>query len=341
MLRLTGATVRYGDVTALDRVDLEVADGERLTLLGPSGSGKTTLLRAVAGLEPLSSGTIAWDGHDLAGVPPHARGFGLMFQEYVLFPHHDVAGNVAFGLRMRGDPSREIARRVDEVLALVGLAGYGARRINELSGGEQQRIALARALAPEPRLLMLDEPLGALDRALRSRLTDELAALFAELRLTILYVTHDQEEALALGDRVAVMRAGGLEAIDRPEALWRHPPTEFVAEFLGMANVCTARVVDGTAVTPWGPVALPEGVPDGEHRLLLRPEAFRRVPSGPICGTVAARAFRGDRVHLRVGVDGAPDLIIHADWPETPGVGDQVCVDVAPPGVVVLGEPRR
>ena len=356
MLRLDGATVRYGRLTALDGVDLTVADGEKLALLGPSGSGKTTLLRAVAGLEPLSAGTISWDGRDLAGVPVHARGFGLMFQEYVLFPHRDVAGNVGFGLRMRGDSPRRIAARVDEVLALVGLAGYGGRRITELSGGEQQRVALARALAPEPRLMLLDEPLGALDRALRSRLTDELADLFARLGLTIIYVTHDQEEALAVGDRVAVMRDGRVEAIDRPEALWRRPPTESVARFLGLANVCRATVgADGRARTPWGPVRLARDVPAGDRRLLLRPGAFFAAPGGPICCTVTARAFRRDLVHLRLAVDGSaaaepasgapaapvPELAVHADWPAVPALGERLCVDIAPHGIVVLDEGPR
>jgi thiamine transport system ATP-binding protein len=337
MLRLDGVVVRYGVIDALAGVDLAVADGERVSLLGPSGSGKTTLLRAVAGLEPLAAGTISWDGRDLAATPPHARGFGLMFQEYVLFPHRDVAGNVGFGLRMRGDRPVQIAARVDEVLALVGLTGYGQRRVSELSGGEQQRVALARALAPSPRLLMLDEPLGALDRALRSQLIDELGELFARLGLTILYVTHDQEEALALGDRVAVMRGGRIEAVDRPEALWRRPPNEFVARFLGLANICRANVDGGgRAATPWGVVQAPPATAAGERTLLLRPEGFVPAAEGSICGVVTARAFRGQAVHLRLAVEGGPDLVIHADWPSVPPIGERLCVDVAPDAVVAL-----
>jgi thiamine transport system ATP-binding protein len=338
MLRLDGVAVHYGEIEALAGVDLVVADGERVALLGPSGSGKSTLLRAVAGLEPLAAGTISWNGGDLAGTPPHARGFGLMFQEYVLFPHHDVAGNVGFGLRIRGDAPAQLRARVEEVLAMVGLAGYGQRRMTELSGGEQQRVALARALAPRPQLLMLDEPLGALDRALRTRLIDELGELFVRLELTILYVTHDQEEALALGDRVAVMQAGRIEAVDLPEALWQRPPSEFVARFLGLDNICSATVDDhGRATTPWGAVAAPRGTPAGEHRLLLRPEGFARSEDGPICGVVSARAFRGQSVHLRLAVAGAPELVVHADWPAVPRIGEPVCIDIAPAGVLVIG----
>ena len=180
-----------------------------MTVLGPSGSGKTTLLRVIAGLQRPDAGRVLLDGRDLEGIPPHRRGIGLVFQDHALFPHRDVSGNVSFGLRMRGDPPEAVAARTAEVLDLVGLAGFEHRSIGTLSGGEQQRVALARALAPEPRVLLLDEPLGSLDRRLRDRLLDDLARVFDELGLTAVYVTHDQTEAFALGDRVAVMRAGG------------------------------------------------------------------------------------------------------------------------------------
>jgi thiamine transport system ATP-binding protein len=336
MLCLEGVSVSYGPVPALVRADLEVAQKERLTLLGPSGSGKSTLLRAVAGLEPLAAGRISWRGDDLAGVAPHRRGFGLMFQDYVLFPHQDVTQNVGFGLRMRRQPRAAIERRVAEVLEMVGLTGYGRRRTDELSGGEQQRVALARALAPSPELLMLDEPLGALDRALRRRLTEELAELFDRLGLTILYVTHDQEEALALGERVAVLRDGRIEAVQPAEELWRRPATEFVARFLGLANLCLAQVADGWATTPWGRVPAPAGLADGSHRLLLRPEGFEPAPNGPICGVIEARHFRGERFHLRLVVEGAEPLVVHADWPSVPPVGTRLCLEIARAAVVVL-----
>ena len=197
-LAVDGASVGFDGTTVLDDIDLTVTPGEVVVLLGPSGCGKTTLLRAVAGLEPTVAGTISWGGEDLAGVPPHERGFGLMFQEQVLFPHRDVAGNVGFGLRMAGMPEVLRAERVGRVLDLVGLSGYGQRSVATLSGGEAQRVALARSLAPGPRLLMLDEPLGSLDRALRDRLVDELGLLLRRLGQAAIHVTHDHDEAFAL-----------------------------------------------------------------------------------------------------------------------------------------------
>jgi thiamine transport system ATP-binding protein len=234
VLTVDGAIVRFDEHAALDGVDLSVHDGEIVAVLGPSGSGKSTLLRAIAGLEPLAAGTIAWDGTDLAGTPPHKRRFGLMFQDYALFPHKDVAGNVAFGLRMQGRAAADLERRVAEVLALVDLEGFEHRSVTTLSGGEQQRVALARALAPEPRLLMLDEPLGALDRTLRERLTVDLEQLLHRLGMTSIYVTHDHAEARAIGDQLVVMRAGRVEQIGTPDDVVAHPANEFVAEFVGL-----------------------------------------------------------------------------------------------------------
>jgi thiamine transport system ATP-binding protein len=234
VLTVDGATVRFGEYAALDGVDLSVHDGEIVAVLGPSGSGKSTLLRAIAGLEPLAAGTIAWDGTHLAGTPPHKRRFGLMFQDYALFPHKDVAGNVGFGLRMQGHAQPDVERRVTEVLALVDLEGFEHRSVTTLSGGEQQRVALARALAPEPRLLMLDEPLGALDRTLRERLTVDLEQLLHRLGMTSIYVTHDHAEARAIGDQLVVMRAGRVEQIGTPDDVVAHPANEFVAEFVGL-----------------------------------------------------------------------------------------------------------
>ena len=208
MLRVDSVTVAFDGEKAVDAASLDVADGEIVTVLGPSGSGKTTLLRVIAGLQVPDGGRVLLDGIDLAGVPPHRRGVGLVFQDHALFPHRDVFGNVAFGLRMRGDSPDMIESRTAELLALVGLAGLEGRSVGTLSGGEQQRVALARALAPEPRILLLDEPLGSLDRRLRDRLLDDLELLFDELAVTAVYVTHDQTEAFTLGDRVAVMRDG-------------------------------------------------------------------------------------------------------------------------------------
>jgi thiamine transport system ATP-binding protein len=232
VLALHSITVRYGDTVAVDDVDLTVEKGSTVCVLGPSGGGKSTLLRVVTGLVRPDAGRVTWDGEDITDVPTHRRGFGLMFQDHALFPHRDVAANVGFGLRMQGWRRDTIATRVDELLSLVGLAGYGPRAVDELSGGEQQRVALVRALAPEPRMLLLDEPLGSLDRVLRDRLLDELPSLFERLGTTVLYVTHDQDEARAIADRVAVMRAGQIAQVGTPAEVWQHPADEFVAEFV-------------------------------------------------------------------------------------------------------------
>ena len=236
------ATVRYGDAVALDDVSLEVEPGEIVAVVGPSGSGKSTLLRAVAGLEPLAAGRVVVGGRDLAGVPTHRRGVGLMFQDHGLFTHLNVADNVAYGLKVAGVGVRERRRRALDLLDLVGLSGFDGRRVDQLSGGEAQRVALARALAPAPRLLMLDEPLGSLDRALRHQLVGELRRLLTDLGQTALHVTHDQAEAFALADRVAVIERGGLAAIGRPAELWADPGSGFVARFLGHPNIWTVTV---------------------------------------------------------------------------------------------------
>ena len=237
-LSLRGLRVVYrgarggAPVTAVDGVDLDVARGQTVALLGASGCGKSSLLRAVAGLEDLAGGTIAWDGRDVVRVPVHKRGFGLMFQDGQLFPFRDVAGNVAYGLT--GVPRPERRARVEEMLELVGLPGYGPRDVTTLSGGQAQRVALARSLAPEPRLLLLDEPLSALDRALREQLVVDLRDILTRQGTTALYVTHDHGEARAVADRVGVMEAGRLLRIDAPEALWANPGGEAVARFLGL-----------------------------------------------------------------------------------------------------------
>jgi thiamine transport system ATP-binding protein len=234
MLRVEGVSVRFGDTEALAGVTLEVARGEVVAVLGPSGSGKSTLLRVVAGLQRPDTGRVLLDGADLSGTPPHERGIGFVFQDQALFHHRDVFGNVAFGLRMRGDDSESIEGRVRNLLELVGLSGLERRAVATLSGGEQQRVALARALAPEPRVLLLDEPLGSLDRRLRDRLLVDLEQMFDALGVTALYVTHEQAEAFALGDRVAIMRAGRVVQEGTPDELWERPVDEDVARFLGL-----------------------------------------------------------------------------------------------------------
>lgn len=296
---------------AVDSVSLNLHAGEILCLLGPSGCGKTTLLRVIAGLELPDSGTVRFDGRDMAGVPPHERGFGMMFQDFALFPHRNVFDNVAFGLRMRGRSREEIAARVGSMLATVDLAGFGQREIGQLSGGEQQRVALARALAPGPRLLMLDEPLGALDRALRERLMLDVRAILKGLGVTAVYVTHDQAEAFAVADRLAVMNAGRIEQLGAPTVVYDRPATPFVARFLGFENLLPGQVdASGNVVTVAGRFRLTQ-IPSGRDVTLLikpglGPEAIAVAAGGEantIEGVIDATAFRG-RFHqlwLRVG----------------------------------------
>jgi thiamine transport system ATP-binding protein len=315
MLSVRGARrVFPGGTVALDGADLTVPAGTVMSVLGPSGCGKTTLLRIIAGLDMPDAGTVAWDGTDLAGVPAHRRGFGMVFQDYALFPHRDVAANVAFGLRMQHLDRAEIRNRVTGCLSLVGLAGYERRHITQLSGGEQQRVALARALAPRPRLLLLDEPLGSLDRGLRERLAVDLRRICTEVGVTAVHVTHDQEEGFAIGDRVAIMAAGRVLQTGTPEAVWAAPASETVARFLGFANI-----LDG---------------PDG--RVLIRPDAFTPDPNGCVSGTVTRRTFRGDHVLLDVACPSGATLEVAARWTPLPDVGARVRLSVDPSGVIPL-----
>lgn len=333
-LRLDGVGVAYGSRVALRPLDASVAGGSIVAVLGPSGSGKSSLLRVVAGLEPPTGGRITLDGRDITRVPAHERGIGLMFQDFALFPHRDVAGNVGFGLRMRGDDAAAIARRVAEVLELVGLPGAERRSVSALSGGEQQRVALARALAPEPRVLMLDEPMGSLDRALRERLPAELRAIALRLGLTVLYVTHDQEEAFGVADRVIVLRDGRVVADGTPEGLWVSPPDAFVASFLGFRNVADTTIVAGVARSPWGDLPIP-GIPDGPTTLVLRPEALS-LGAGAMTGRVEARRFRGDHVRVVVTTDAGAPLELEVRDGRLPEVGARVTISVDPTRINVL-----
>ena len=242
-LSVRGLAVTYGDLCAVDGVDLEVAAGEVVALLGASGSGKSSLLRAVAGLEDVAAGEVAWDGRSMVRVPVHKRGFGLMFQDGQLFEHRDVGGNIAYGLN--GLPRAQRGERVREMLELVGLPGFERRRVTTLSGGQAQRVALARALAPAPRLLLLDEPLSALDRALREQLATDVRTILRRGGTTALYVTHDQDEAMTVADRVGVMEAGRLLRLDTPQRLWADPASRKVARFLGFDVVGDLALAPG------------------------------------------------------------------------------------------------
>ncbi len=308
-LEVDGLVVRLAGHVALDGATLHVAAGETVSVLGPSGSGKSTLLRAVAGLEAPAAGRIVLDGLDLAAVPPHERGVGLMFQDGALFPHRDVGGNVAFGLRMGGMPAREIGPRVREVLELVGLEGLEARAVSTLSGGERQRVALARTLAPRPRLLLLDEPLGSLDGPLRERLLADLESLFELLAVTVVHVTHDVGEAFALADRVAVMRAGSIVQVADPESLWTRPADAWVARFLGLRNVRR----------------------EGDRTIVVRPEAVRVVPGDG--ATVRSAERRGAVVRLLLSLDDGRELEAVTTSLGHPREGDRVAVEVDADGV--------
>ena len=340
MLEVEGAVVRFGERVALDGVDLEVGTDETVALLGPSGSGKTTLLRAVAGLQLLDAGVVRFDGRDLAKVPAHRRHFGLMFQEYALFPHRDVAGNIELGLRMARVPAAERARRVDEVLSLVGLDDLRARRVAALSGGEQQRVALARALAVEPRLLMLDEPLGALDRVWRTRLLGDIRALLDRAALPAIYVTHDHDEAFAIASRVGVVRDGRIVQIGTPAEVWEQPTDAWTAAFLGFGPSFGATRGDGRVTTPWGddvPVAA-GGPAGGAVRVVVRPDAVRVDPAGPVEATVTRVVFSGAWARVVLRPAAGPELGCLVAPRAAPRVGDQVRVGFDPEGLLVFAD---
>jgi ABC-type Fe3+/spermidine/putrescine transport system ATPase subunit len=338
----------YGETPALRGVSLSIAPGAIVCLLGPSGCGKTTLLRVIAGLEHADSGAVIFEGQLIDSLPVHARGFGLMFQDYALFPHHTVAGNVAFGLRMRSAGREQIEARVAEMLDLVGLAGYGRRRVYELSGGERQRVALARSLAPSPRLLMLDEPLGALDRALRERLLDELRAILTRVGVTSLYVTHDQAEAFAIADWLVLMNAGQIEQQGPPEAVYRSPATRFAARFLGLSNLVDGRVIaceqDRLLLeTPLGHLrAEGDAHPGAAVTLVIRPEAATLLSSkdngetNTITGVVAERSFRGSRTRLTIRHASGQLLEFEIDAPALPAAGEPVVLALRPDAISLI-----
>jgi len=277
LVRLEGVRKRYGEVVALDGVDLEIRRGEFFSLLGPSGCGKTTLLRLLAGFETPDAGRVLIGGKDMAGVPPYERSVNTVFQNYALFPHMTVAGNIAFGLRMKGLPQGEIRKKVAWALELVDLLGLEGRYPRELSGGQKQRVALARALVLEPQVLLLDEPLSALDLKLRQELRVELMQLQRRLGTTFVFVTHDQEEALVMSDRIAVMRAGRVEQVGLPDEVYERPKNRFVADFLGRSNFLPARPHPLGAETPLGPLRLKSPL-EREALLVIRPEKIRLYP---------------------------------------------------------------
>ncbi|WP_329121768.1 ABC transporter ATP-binding protein [Streptomyces sp. NBC_01353] len=321
-LKIRGLRRSFGSAVALDGLDLDVAPGELLALLGPSGCGKTTALRVLAGFEQPDAGQVLLDGENIVPVPADRRDTAMVFQSYSLFPHLTAVDNVAFGLRMRKVRAAERRARAAELLELVGLAGHGDRFPHQLSGGQQQRVALARALALRPRLLLLDEPLSALDARVRLTLREEIRRLQLELGITTVFVTHDQEEALSMADRVAVMNGGRLEQCASPTELYERPATGFVAEFVGTMNRVPGRVVGGDVVEVLGarlPVEGPGGT--GDVRVLLRPEALEVTAGG--CAHVTGSAFHGPTTRLRItlpdGTDVKADVATHTAAELAPG----------------------
>lgn len=359
LLEVIAISKSFAGTPVLRDVSFEASEGEVVCLLGPSGCGKTTLLRIIAGLETADSGRVSFDGRSLEGVPVHRRSFGLMFQDFALFPHKDVAANVAFGLRMKDLSGQEVKDRVSKMLALVGMHGYEERRVYDLSGGEQQRVALARSLAPGPRLLMLDEPLGSLDRALREELMNELRTILKGVGVTSVYVTHDQQEAFAVSDRVIVMRQGHVVQQGTPHDVYFHPASPWVARFLGLTNLIPGRIVaaqsgpgeETIAVvrTFLGDLALrgPERYAvNQEVTVLIRPEAASLAGEPPaegqcvVEGIVRECSFRGSRTRLRAafsdGVEMAFELA--SGGLELPHRGESIALALQPEAMSLLTE---
>jgi putative spermidine/putrescine transport system ATP-binding protein len=323
-VELIGVVKNYGTHRALNSIDLSIKPGEFVALLGPSGCGKTTALRALSGLELIDGGRIVIDGDDVAGVPTNKRDIGMVFQSYSLFPHLTAIENVEFGLRMRRVSAGERRGRAIEALDMVGLASFAARFAHQLSGGQQQRVALARALVTRPRVLLLDEPLSALDAKVRVQLRDEIRRIQTELGITTVFVTHDQEEALAVADRVAVMREGVIEQIGTPEELYSASSTPFVADFVGLSNRIAAELVDGRVIAHGASMALlGEPMADGLVTAFVRPENVEIVSSG-VPATVVSSSFLGSLRRTQVILSDDSLISIQHNVDLRPQQGDPV-----------------
>ena len=338
-VELSELTRAYGPVKALDGLTLHIEPGELVALLGPSGCGKTTALRILAGLDEATSGTVAVGGQDLTKVPANKRDMGMVFQAYSLFPHLTVVDNVAFGLKMRGKDKGQRVSRADEMLELVGLTAHRNKYASELSGGQQQRVALARALAIQPRVLLLDEPLSALDAKVRVQLRDEIRRVQLEVGTTTLFVTHDQEEALAVADRVGVMNQGKLEQLAAPADLYANPATPFVAEFVGLNNKVPAEVSAGqTHLLGETVPALPGSISSGAGLAMVRPESVTVTADPEGTATVTSVAFLGpiSRVFCTLQDETIIAAQVVSAAARAFGPGDRVTVGVEPTGVLVV-----
>lgn len=324
---------------ALEPATLDIARGETLVLLGPSGCGKTTMLRIIAGLEvPDAGGRVLFDGKDMTVVPIERRNVGMVFQSYALFPNMSVSDNIGYGLKIRGVPAKERAARVAELVALTNISGLENRRIDQLSGGQRQRVALARAVAIRPGILLLDEPLTALDAALRDRLRGELNRLLRALGITTIYVTHDQSEAMELGDRVVVMQKGAIAQIGTPREIYFTPRNRFVAEFIGAANIVEAALEDGHLVLPGGRQPIHGDMDMPAAVAMIRPETIgvTAAESAPLSGIIDSVSFIGDR--QRLVVSGASNRLLTVDAPNTVQVtaGERIGLSISPDAVRLL-----
>ncbi len=335
-VELRGVMKRYGSHVAVQELDLEIRDGEFFCLLGPSGCGKTTTLNLIGGFVVPTEGTISLRGQRIDTLPPHKRPVNTVFQSYALFPHMTVLQNVSFGLRMDRTPRAEARRRAEEALALVGLEAFGDRTPSQLSGGQQQRVAVARALVKRPAVLLLDEPLGALDLKLRHRLQLELTQIHREVGTTFVYVTHDQEEAMSMADRIAVLNEGTLEQLGTPHEVYRHPASRFVADFIGHANFIDVSVEGDVAVLRDGTrVPCAGGRPAGPATLMLRPEVVRLAngaapPAGSVPGRAVNASFLGNHVRVTVACPAIEAPLVLAlqghDAAAAPPVGAEAAV---------------
>ncbi|MEO3475286.1 ABC transporter ATP-binding protein [Roseomonas sp. CAU 1739] len=332
-LSLSGLAKQYGAVHALRPMDLDVASGEFLTVLGPSGSGKTTLLQLVAGLVEPTGGTLHIDGQDHTWTPAHKRHIGVVFQNYALFPHMTVRENTCFPLEMRRVPRAELDRRVAAALEMVGLAALRDRFPGELSGGQQQRVALARCFVYQPALILMDEPLGALDRKLRESMQIEIKRLHRDTGATIVFVTHDQEEALAMSDRICLMNHGLIEQLGTPQEIYEHPASLFAADFIGISNVLNGRITAAGLETPDGTLALPPAavMRDGPAALIVRPEHVELRPGGTLRGRVTESVYAGSEFRLVVTLGSGSMLVMRCSSGQiVPMIGDEVTLGWAP-----------
>lgn len=343
LLQINKLSTSYEGEPVLNDISFSLENGEILSLLGPSGTGKTTLLRQMAGLERPEKGSIFFAGQNMANVPSHKRNFGMMFQEYALFPHKNVAENISFGLEMQKWDQQKKHNRIEEMLELVGLHDFNNRLVDELSGGERQRVALARSLAPQPQLLLLDEPLGSLDRILRDRLAGEIRSILKSQGITAIFVTHDQSEAFAVADKIAILHQGRLEQFDTPEEVYRFPATESVARFLGFHNIFDFTDPDLPEITSLFSNLPRKFVETKPELLLIRPEAamlytdskdFHDIPL--LKGHIIKIQFQGSTYQLSIQTENLRFSFTLPIDPSPPEKGEKVCLAINPDAMILL-----